>query len=312
MINNADRFNPLDYPLALKWPRLLTPGSAWVPHTPFAMALVDLCRPDRIVELGSLHGDSYCSMCQAVQTLKLPTRCTAVDTWQGDPHAGNYGPAVLQTLREHHDPLYGAFSTLLQKTFDEAVAQFEDASVDLLHIDGFHSYDAVKHDFETWQPKLSRRGVVIFHDTQVRDPGFGVWKFWGEVSRRYPNFEFHHSFGLGVLAVGAEPPPPVVRFLEVANRESANVREYFNYLGQAVGTSRMAITMLSNVQRLEGLLNKRKQMVGEPIATLDIRSPLKFMEAVMLEVQAVVVADLRQRGFDVRAEPPPSPQQGRP
>jgi hypothetical protein len=57
-----DRFNPMDYSLAFAWPRLLTPLSSWVPHIPFAMALVEMCRPERIVELGTLMGDSYCAM----------------------------------------------------------------------------------------------------------------------------------------------------------------------------------------------------------------------------------------------------------
>jgi len=147
---------------------------------------------------------------------------------------------------------------------------------------------------------------VMFHDTQVRKPGFGVWKFWEEVSPQFPNFEFHHSFGLGILAVGQEAPPRLLSFLEIANREPDTVRAYFDHVGTAASTTRVAINMLSNVQRLQSMLNKRKQMLGEPIVELDMRAPLKFMEDVMLDVQAVVISDLRQRGFDVRTEPPPS------
>ncbi|CAN5437142.1 hypothetical protein BH09PLA1_BH09PLA1_03830 [soil metagenome] len=310
MMISTERFNPMDYPLAFAWPRLLSPGSAWVPHTPFAMALIGLCRPDRLVELGALHGDSYCSMCQAVQALKLPTRCTAIDTWQGDPHNGMYGPDVLQTLREHHDPLYAEFSNLWQTTFDEAVLQMKDGSIDLLHIDGFHTYDAVKHDYETWKPKLSRRGVVMFHDTRVRESGFGVWKLWEEVTSQFPNFEFHHSFGLGVLAVGAEAPPALLQFLEMANRDPDTVRSFFRYIGDAVDNARMAVAMMTNVQRLQDLLDKRKKLVGETINSMDMReafrSPLRYMEHMMVDVQALTIGELRLRGFDVRADAPPT------
>lgn len=99
-------FNPLDHPICLHRPLRLTPFSTWQEHIPFAMCLVDLLRPNVIVELGTQGGDSYCAFCQAVKELGLSTRCYAVDTWKGDPDAGYYGPEVLADLRAHHEPLY--------------------------------------------------------------------------------------------------------------------------------------------------------------------------------------------------------------
>jgi GT2 family glycosyltransferase len=209
-----ERFDLASHTIILESPRRLTVTSAWTEHIPFAMLLVDLVRPGMIVELGTHAGDSYCAFCQAVQTLEVQARCFAVDTWKGDPHAGEYGPEVLDDLRGHHDYQYGRFSSLIQATFDEAVRQFEDGSIDILHIDGYHTYEAVRHDFATWLPKVSPRGLVLLHDTNVRTEGFGIWRFWAEVSQRYPHFEFTHGHGLGVLSVGAEEPPALRAFRE--------------------------------------------------------------------------------------------------
>ncbi|HEX4519096.1 MAG TPA: glycosyltransferase [Gaiellaceae bacterium] len=206
---------------------------SWHEHIPFAFFAVAALRPRVVVELGTWKGDSYCALCQAVQSLALPARCYAVDTWAGDEHTGAYGPEVLEELRGHHNPLYGGFSTLLQQTFDEAAPSFADGSVDMLHIDGAHSYEAVSHDLETWLPKLGERGVLILHDTNVRQEGFGVWRLWDELSPSYPGFAFAHGHGLGVLAIGPDVDPAFVRFLESAPGDSP-AAAFFATLGARI------------------------------------------------------------------------------
>jgi GT2 family glycosyltransferase len=226
-------FQPLGYPLVFDQPRRLTDVDSWHEHIPLAFFAVAALEPKVLVELGTWKGDSYCAFCQAVQTLGLPTRCYAVDTWQGDEHTGFYGPEVLEELRAYHDPLYGSFSRLLPQTFDESATQFADGSIDLLHVDGYHTYDVVAHDIQTWLPKLSARGVVLLHDTNVREGSFGVWRLWEELSPRYPGVAFAHGHGLGVLAVGHEVDARFRNFIEAAAREPL-VARFFAALGERI------------------------------------------------------------------------------
>lgn len=202
-------FNPLAHPIASELPAYLPADSAWLGHLPLGMMLVDLLRPNILVELGTHSGASFMGFCQAVHSLRLDTRCYAVDTWRGDEHAGEYDESVFVNLHIYNAQHYDSFARLLRMTFDEALPYFADGSIDLLHIDGMHTYDAVRHDFESWLPKLSPRAVVLFHDINVRERDFGVWRLWDELKTRWPSFETYNDHGLGVLTVGAEVPEAV-------------------------------------------------------------------------------------------------------
>lgn len=228
-LGRMPKFNPLDYLITLTGPSRLAP-STWISHTPFAMFLVEILRPSTIVELGTHYGVSYCAFCQAVKSLNMSTRCFAVDTWQGDSQAGIYRGDVLRNLRIHHDPLYGTFSTLIQGTFDDALGKFEDGKIDLLHIDGLHTYEAVKNDFLKWLPKMSDRGVVLLHDINVREKDFGVWRLWDEIKPKYPHLEFSHGYGLGMVVVGKKYPQELRVLLENSEEQDI-IKNYFVQMG---------------------------------------------------------------------------------
>lgn len=195
-------------------PSKVEPPLSWAGHIPFAFSLVEMLRPSLLVELGTHSGNSYFAFCQSVVSNAFQTQCYAVDTWKGDEHAGDYGEEIYEDVHAWNEMHYGDFSSLLRMTFDEAHAHFADGSIDLLHIDGMHTYDAVKHDFERWLPKVSARGVVLFHDIVVRERNFGVWKLWEELSARYPSISFEHCNGLGVLFPGSSIEPPLIALLD--------------------------------------------------------------------------------------------------
>ncbi len=214
-------------------PSRLGVESAWTGHVPFAHWIVAAARPRVLVELGTHRGVSYTAFCDAVLAAGLDARCFAVDTWEGDAHAGFYDDSIYRDLRRFHDQRFAGFSELLRCTFDDARRHFADGSIDLLHIDGCHSYDAVRHDYESWRPRLSPHAVVLFHDTNVRERDFGVWRLFAELRAQYPGFEFVHEHGLGVLAVGPAVPEPVAALCALDDPAAiAAVRRRFSLLGE--------------------------------------------------------------------------------
>ena len=206
-------------------PYRLTP-TAWAGHIPFLFSLIKIDRPRTFVELGVWNGASFIAGCTAAARYSTETQCFGIDIWQGDIEDGEYEGGMIYrsltaTLAEFYPP-----ARLLRGTFDDQVNRFHDGSIDLLHIDGDHTYSASKHDFETWLPKMSDRGIILFHDTCVREYDFGVCALWDELRDRYPSMEFYHSFGLGVLFVGQNLMPLTKRLVDLW-KENRSFREFF-------------------------------------------------------------------------------------
>ncbi|WP_166789595.1 class I SAM-dependent methyltransferase [Cryobacterium fucosi] len=237
--------------------------SAWLEHAPFAFWLVDAIRPTAIAELGTHNGFSYFVFCETIVRLGLPTRTFALDSWQGDDQAGFYGADVYESVSTINETDYSAFSTLLRGYFDDSLDSIPDGSIDLLHIDGRHGYDDVRHDFEAWRPKLTDRGVVIFHDIAEHQEGFGVWQFWAEVAQQYPSFAFDHGHGLGVLAVGGDIPKRLRAFLEEGLLKESEIKKFYESRGAVIAELYDLRVRAAEVPGLKGELEVAGHQLNE-------------------------------------------------
>ena len=237
--------------------------SAWLEHAPFASWLVDAIRPTAIAELGTHNGFSYFVFCEAIARLGIPARAFALDSWQGDDQAGFYGSEVYESVSTINEAEYSAFSTLLRGYFDDGLESIPDGSIDLLHIDGRHGYDDVRHDFESWRPKLSDRGVVIFHDTAELQEGFGVWRFWNELTAQYPSFTFEHGHGLGVLAVGANIPQRLRSFLDEGVLKASEIKDFYESRGAEIADLYELRVRAAEVSDLKGQIQVAGQQLDE-------------------------------------------------
>ncbi len=247
-------------------PDRIVPPAAWVEHIPFLSWLIVALKPAIFVELGTHSGNSYLSACQAVLENHLNTRCYAVDTWQGDEHSGFYGEEIFVSLSQYHQEKYAAFSNLLRMPFDQAKDYFSEQTIDILHIDGLHTYEAVKHDFETWLPKLSNNGVILFHDTNVHERGFGVWQLWEQIQDSYPSIEFPHSHGLGILFVGNSQPEVIKHMISLWQDESNRqiIQRLFSRLGKNITLQFMISEMRREIQRL----NQEEETLNQTVLQL--------------------------------------------
>jgi glycosyltransferase involved in cell wall biosynthesis len=294
----------LDFEPAFWTPERLGRHSAWWGHVPFALWLVANGAPRLLVELGTHHGVSYAAFCEAVLRRRLAARCYAVDAWTGDPHSGHYEEYVYADLKGFHDKRYGSFSQLLRTSFDDACGAFADGTIDLLHIDGYHTYDSVRHDFDTWRPKLSDRAVVLFHDTNERREDFGVWRFLAQLRQEVPVFEFLHAHGLGVAAVGAHAPDAAKRLCGLAvEADIVAVRERFSLLGARWEAVQEKSEIDGHADRLQTrarsledtVRQKEAEAHAQAQAHAQREAELRALEATVAQMKAQVEASRSER-----------------
>jgi hypothetical protein len=210
-------------------PKHWVPPGPWEGHAPFAAWLVDALRPRTLIELGTHYGFSLFAFAEAAKNLGIEIDLHAIDAWEADNPAGVFGEEPIVTVQRIAAEDYPNVH-LHQGYFGDVAPQFPDGFADVIHIDGTHTYDEVRRDFDAYLPKASDRGVILMHDVYAWRKDFGVFQLWDELADRYPSHRFTHSWGLGVLLVGDRPDPKVAAFIDEANRHPQLVNDMYKSL----------------------------------------------------------------------------------
>lgn len=173
-------------------------------------------RPHRILEIGTANGGSL-----------LPiTRLSSSDAHviSVDLHHGQFGGGYPAW----RIPLYKGFARTTQRldllrgdshdrrTVDRVRALLGGEPLDLLFIDGDHTFDGVRQDFEIYGPLVRPGGLIAFHDINPANelaPSDGtrhlvgdVPRYWREVSSNRDSQEFvapsaRGCYGIGLIRV---------------------------------------------------------------------------------------------------------------
>lgn len=122
-------------------------------------------------------------------------RCRAM--WQGWIEGNIHPSAPGVSCLEFHD--------IQGDSHDPHIIQrvkllYPDNDVDFLFIDGDHSYEGVKADYENFRSLVRPGGLIVFHDVCGLPE---VKQFWDEIKPNTKSYEIHepNGWGIGIIEV---------------------------------------------------------------------------------------------------------------
>lgn len=153
------------------------------------LEIVRRARPKTVIEIGTARGGTLYALSQ----LADPSAVILSIDLPGAPNGGGQS-ALERELFKSFGPI-GQRLTCLPldshepATFEAARAALDGRAVDLLFIDGDHSYEGVRADFERYRTLVAPDGLIALHDINVFPEQFGaanaVGPFWRELTAQY-------------------------------------------------------------------------------------------------------------------------------
>jgi predicted O-methyltransferase YrrM len=155
------------------------------------IALLRRRAPRVVVEIGTARGGTFYAWCQVAEPDAI---LVSVDLPDG-PFGGD-GAADSSTLQRYGQP--GQQLHFIQddshdlKTRARLEEILGEREIDFLMIDGDHTYEGVRQDFEMYAPLVGDGSPIAFHDIlpHPTDSLCEVDRFWNEIRCGYRHIEF--------------------------------------------------------------------------------------------------------------------------
>lgn len=144
-------------------------------------------RPKVVVEIGTCHGGTLRAWCECATDDALLISVDmpggefggGYDDWQGGQIARHRraGQQLILLRGDSHDA----------DTHRRVLETLAGRTIDFLFIDGDHTYEGVRADFEDYAPFVSQAGIVALHDVvpYPEDPRCQADRYWRELRKAY-------------------------------------------------------------------------------------------------------------------------------
>jgi predicted O-methyltransferase YrrM len=163
--------------------------------------------PKRVLEIGTARGGSLFLLCQVCPEDGL---LISADLPEGE-FGGGYPrwkvPLYRRFARGRQDLRLIRGDSHAPETLDKVKAALGGGQLDLLFIDGDHSYAGVSRDFADYSPLVKDGGVIAMHDV-VPGPEENVGgapDFWNEIAGRFGGYVIKSDMSRGCYGIGVIP-----------------------------------------------------------------------------------------------------------
>lgn len=164
---------------------------------------VKKAKPKVMVEIGTANGGTLLSLIKAT----APQKIVSIDLPAGQFGGGYawYKIPLFKSFVQGGQQLHLIRGDSHQKSTKQQLANIlHGEQIDFLLIDGDHTYEGVKQDFEMYAPLVKKGGLIAFHDIvpHAKELNCGVDKLWNELVKQYPHQTFVENWKQGLCGIG--------------------------------------------------------------------------------------------------------------
>ncbi len=171
------------------------------------LELIKQKKPKNILEIGTANGGNLFLFAQVAEK---GGKILSIDLPHG-AFGGGYSRMKQVVYKNFVSSSKEIYLIRDNSHSDQSLQQVKDilgqGVLDVLFIDGDHTYEGVKADFDMYGPLVRKGGIIGFHDIALSPTSdYGVEKFWNEIKSRHHSQEIiadtkQIGYGIGVIHV---------------------------------------------------------------------------------------------------------------